>query len=79
MVGLYHFFFYILQKNGFFVPKIRGKELKKFHYTNIDGADLSRKLLNLVPKGIYNKLEQIDLNKPLIGKCSICFCRQINI
>jgi len=48
-----------------------GKELKKFHYTNIDGADLSRKLLNLVPKGIYNKLEQIDLNKPLKIKNNI--------
>ena len=42
-----------------------GIELKKFGYTNIDGADLSKKLLNLIPKDIYNKLEQIDLNKSL--------------
>lgn len=42
-----------------------GVELKKFGYNNIDGADLSKKLLDWVPKGYYNKLEQIDLNKPL--------------
>ena len=42
-----------------------GIELKKFGYKNIEGADLSKKLLDLVPKGLYNKLEQIDLNKPL--------------
>ena len=42
-----------------------GVELKKFGYTNIDGVDLSQKLLDLVPKNYYNKLEQIDLNKPL--------------
>ena len=40
-----------------------GIELKKFGYTNIDGLDLSKKLLDLVPKGYYKKLEQIDLNK----------------
>jgi len=45
-----------------------GIELKKFGYTNIDGADLSKKLLNLIPKNIYKKLEQIDLNKPLNKK-----------
>ena len=48
-----------------------GIELKKFGYTNIDGADLSKKLLDLVPKGFYNKLEQIDLNKPLNKKNNI--------
>ena len=42
-----------------------GIELKKFGYANIDGADLSKKLLDLVPGGYYKKLEQIDLNKPL--------------
>ena len=42
-----------------------GVELKKFGYKNIDGADLSKKLLDLVPKGYYNQLEQIDLNQPL--------------
>ena len=48
-----------------------GIELKKFGYANIDGADLSKKLLNLIPKGIYNKLEQIDLNKSLNKKSNI--------
>ena len=42
-----------------------GAELKKYNYLNIDGADLSKKLLNLVPKGYYKKLEQVDLNKPI--------------
>ena len=42
-----------------------GIELKKYGYFNIDGADLSQKLLDLVPKDYYKKLEQIDLNKPL--------------
>ena len=42
-----------------------GLELRKFGYLNIDGADLSQKLLNLVPKGSYRSLEQIDLNKSL--------------
>jgi len=28
-------------------------------------------LLNLIPKGLYNKLEQIDLNKPLNKKSNI--------
>ena len=48
-----------------------GIELKKFGYTNIDGADLSKKLLDLVPKGFYKKLEQIDLNKSLNKKSNI--------
>ena len=48
-----------------------GIELKKFGYTNIDGVDLSKKLLDLIPKGFYNKLEQIDLNKPLNKKNNI--------
>ena len=42
-----------------------GIELKKLGYSNIDGADLSQKLLDLVPKNYYEKLEQIDLNKKL--------------
>ena len=42
-----------------------GIELKKFGYSNIDGADLSQKLLDLVPKNYYTKLKQIDLNKKL--------------
>mgnify|MGYP001284265464 CR=1 FL=1 len=48
-----------------------GIELKKFGYTHVDGADLSKKLLDLIPKGFYNKLEQIDLNKPLNKKNNI--------
>ena len=48
-----------------------GIELKKFGYTNIDGADLSKKLLNLIPKGVYKKLEQIDLNKTLNKESNI--------
>ena len=42
-----------------------GVELKKYNYLNIVGADLSKKLLNLVPKGYYKKLIQTDLNKPI--------------
>ena len=42
-----------------------GIELKKHGYNNTDGADLSKKLLDLVPNGYYNKLEQMDLNKPI--------------
>ena len=42
-----------------------GLELRKFGYLNIDGADLSQKLLDLVPKCSYRSLEQIDLNKSL--------------
>ena len=45
-----------------------GIELKKYGYYNIHGVDLSQKLLDLVPKGYYNKLERIDLNKPLKTK-----------
>ena len=48
-----------------------GIELKKYDYLNIDGADLSKKLLDLVPKGYYNKLEQVDLNKPLDKESNI--------
>ena len=33
-----------------------GIELKKNKYLNIEGLDLSKKLLNLVPKGYYKKL-----------------------
>ena len=48
-----------------------GAELKKYGFTNIDGVDLSQKLLDLVPKGYYNKLEQVDLNKALDIKNNI--------
>ena len=42
-----------------------GLELRKFGYLNIDGMDLSKKLLDLIPKGYYQKLDQVDLNKPI--------------
>jgi len=40
-----------------------GVELKKHGYSNIDGVDFSQSMLNLVPQGIYKKIEKIDLNK----------------
>jgi len=42
-----------------------GVELKKFGYNYYDGADLSQKLLDLVPKGLYQKLLKADLNKEI--------------
>ncbi len=42
-----------------------GKELKKFGYNNFDGADLSQKLLDSIPKNLYKKLNKIDLNQPI--------------
>jgi len=42
-----------------------GAELKKYKFVNVDGADLSKKLLNLVPKKLYKNLIQSDLNKPI--------------
>ena len=42
-----------------------GIELKKHNYLNIDGMDLSKKLLDLVPQGYYQNLNQVDLNKPI--------------
>ena len=43
-----------------------GVELRKNGYTNFDGVDLSEKLLDLVPNGLYKNLSKADLNKPLI-------------
>ena len=43
-----------------------GVELQKYGYKNFFGADLSKKLLDLVPKNLYKKLDQIDLNKKII-------------
>jgi len=40
-----------------------GVELKKFGYYYLDGADLSQKLLDLVPKDLYQNLSKVDLNK----------------
>jgi len=42
-----------------------GVELKKYGYKNFDGADLSQKLLDLVPKRLYQNLSKIDLNQSL--------------
>tara|TARA_B100000686_G_scaffold278129_1_gene297939 strand:+ start:474 stop:1103 length:630 start_codon:yes stop_codon:yes gene_type:complete len=42
-----------------------GVELKKYGYNNFDGVDLSQKLLDLVPYGLYKNLSKTDLNKPL--------------
>ena len=37
-----------------------GLELKKFGFSHFDGADISRELLNQVPKGLYKDLDQSD-------------------
>tara|TARA_A100001388_G_C28608026_1_gene421423 strand:- start:107 stop:733 length:627 start_codon:yes stop_codon:yes gene_type:complete len=42
-----------------------GLELKKFGYKHFHGADLSQKLLDTIPKNLYQKLIKIDLNKPI--------------
>ena len=40
-----------------------GIELKKHGYTNIEGVDFSQNMLDLVPNGLYKKIEKVDLNK----------------
>jgi len=45
-----------------------GKELKKFGYNNFHGADLSKTLLDTIPKDLYKKLDKIDLNETLKTK-----------
>ena len=42
-----------------------GVELKKVGYHYYDGADLSQKLLDLVPKDLYQNLLKMDLNKKI--------------
>ena len=42
-----------------------GIELNKNKYFNIEGLDLSKKLLDLVPKGYYKKLAIADLNQSI--------------
>ena len=37
-----------------------GLELKKFEYKNFHGADLSQKLLDIVPKNLYQRLLKVD-------------------
>ena len=48
-----------------------GVELKKSGYSNIEGVDFSQSMLDLIPQGIYKKIEKIDLNKTLKFKDSI--------
>ena len=48
-----------------------GIELKKYDYSNIEGVDYSQSMLDLIPQNIYQKIEKIDLNKPLIFKNNI--------
>jgi len=45
-----------------------GVELKKYGFSNFYGADLSQKLLDLVPVGLYKKLNKVDLNKEINEK-----------
>ena len=45
-----------------------GVELKKYGFSNFFGADLSQKLLDLVPKDLYQKLDKLDLNKSIPEK-----------
>ncbi len=45
-----------------------GVELKKYGFKNFYGADLSQKLLDLVPQGLYQKLYKVDLNKHIQEK-----------
>ena len=40
-----------------------GVELKKNGFTNIDGADFSQKMLDLIPQNVYKNLFKFDLNK----------------
>ena len=42
-----------------------GVELKKYGFSNFYGADLSQKLLDWVPKGLYQTLDKVDLNKSI--------------
>ena len=42
-----------------------GVELKKYGFSNFYGADLSQKLLDLVPTGLYQKLNKVNLNKAI--------------
>ena len=41
------------------------KMFKKYGFYNFYGADLSQKLLDLVPKELYQKLDKVDLNKQI--------------
>ena len=61
---------YLLNKEALFFDAgcgtgLVGLQLKKFGYKNFHGADLSQKLLDTVPKNLYQKLFKVDLNKPI--------------
>ena len=61
---------YLLNKNALFFDAgcgtgLVGLQLKKFGYKNFHGADLSKKLLDTVPKNLYKKLFKVDLNQPI--------------
>ena len=43
-----------------------GLQLKKLGFKYFHGADLSQKLLDTVPKQLYQKLIKVDLNKPIV-------------
>ena len=42
-----------------------GEELSKEGYSIIHGADIAAKLMSSIPAGIYQELQNIDLNKPI--------------
>ena len=48
-----------------------GIELNKYGFSNIEGVDFSQSMLDLVPQGVYKKIEKIDLNKPIKFKDNI--------
>ena len=59
---------YLVNKDALFFDAgcgtgLVGLQLRKFGYENFHGADLSQKLLDTVPKNLYQKLFKIDLNK----------------
>ena len=41
-------------------------ELKKFGFSYFDGADISKELLNQIPKDLYKELDQSDLNQKIL-------------
>ena len=41
-------------------------ELKKFGFSYFDGADISKQLLNQIPKDLYKDLDQSDLNRKIL-------------
>ncbi len=47
-----------------------GLELKKFGFTDIDGADISKELLDQIPKGVYKNLDKSDLNQKILKEDS---------